>query len=44
MNKFLKISENVFYTLGAIGLMDMCCNAFTNGETRLIRSFLDLIF
>lgn len=39
-----KIAINTFYTLAAIGLLDMSIQAFTQGETRIIFDTLTFLF
>lgn len=41
LRAFLK---NVFYTIGAIGLIDMCVQMITDKNVRIIWSILDIFF
>ena len=36
--------KNVFYTLAAIGLLDMCVQMITDKKVRIIWSILDIFF
>ena len=45
MGKKLKnIGVNIFFTLAALGMIDMMTNAWTSGEVRLIQRFLTIFF
>jgi hypothetical protein len=39
-----KAFKNVFYTLVAIGLLDMCVQMITDKKVRIIWSLLDIFF